>query len=132
MFSIQNYGLKNGLTRDEQIGLQMVAVLLAGVLYFLFALIAYFAGAQRVKQLFPPVVVGPIVVVIGMTLAPTVIKSDIVDCYTVGSMKDYAVWSTALIIATVIICMSLFAKGIFKSLPLLFGILAAYIASACF
>ena len=87
----------------------------------LFALIAFLAGAQRVKKLFPPVVVGPIIVVIGMTLAPTVIKSNIVDQYTPDAtghapMKDYEAWTIALVTALVIVIVAIFAKGMLKSL----------------
>jgi uracil permease len=137
ILSITAYGARKGLTRDETLGRQMVAVIISGILYFLFAAIARFAGPQRIQRLFPPIVVGPIVVVIGLTLAATVISSYIVQCYTPDAageapMKAYAVWVTALVTAVVIVCMSLFARGLLKSLPVLFGIIAGYICGACF
>ena len=137
MLAIADLGAKRGWTHDEVIGRQMVGVIMSGILYFLFALIAFLAGAERVKKLFPPVVVGPIIVVIGMTLAPTVIKSNIVDQYTPdatghANMKDYEAWTIALVTALVIVIVAIFAKGIFKVFPVLFGIVAGYIVSAAF
>lgn len=137
MLSIADMGAKKGWSHDEVIGRQIMGVIMSGVLYFVFALIAFLVGPQRVKKLFPPVVVGPIIVVIGMTLAPTVIKSNIVDQYTPdatghANMKDYESWTIALITALVIIVVAIFAKGIFKVFPVLFGIVAGYIVAACF
>jgi uracil permease len=137
MLQIASYGVDHGLTHDEVLGRQLVGVIFAGILYFIFASIAYFTGAQRIKKLFPPVVVGPIVIVIGMTLAPTVISSNIVQQYTAAPgatapMKDYEAWIIAMITATIIVCVSIFARGIWKLLPVLLGIVGGYIASACF
>jgi uracil permease len=137
MLSIIAYGNDHGLTHEEVLGRQLVSVIFAGLLYFVFAAIAYFAGAQRIKKLFPPVVVGPIVIVIGMTLAPTVISSNIVQQYTAApggtaAMKDYEAWIIALVTAAIIVCVSIFARGIWKLLPVLFGIIGGYIVSACF
>jgi uracil permease len=137
MLSIASYGAERGIRHDEVLGRQVVAVMVAGVLYFIFAAIAYFTGPQRIKKLFPPAVVGPIVIVIGMTLAPTVISSNIVQQYTpapggTAVMKDYEAWIIAIVTATIIVCVSIFAPGIWKLLPVLLGIIGGYIVSACF
>jgi uracil permease len=137
MFSIAAYGAERGLSHDEILGRQVVSVILAGVLYFIFSAIAYFTGAARIQRLFPPVVVGPIVIVIGMTLAPTVISSNIVQQYTPNAdgsvtMKDYEAWIIAIITATIIVSVSIFARGIWRLIPVLLGIIGGYITAACF
>lgn len=123
--------------RNKVIGGQQVAVIMTGVLYCLYSLIVYFIGPNRVKKIFPPVVVGPVIMVIGLTLAPTVISSYIVGYYTPDEngnqqMKTYAVWIIVAITALIILVVSTVAKGIWTSFPVLFGIIGGYIVSACF
>ena len=46
----------------------------AGLVYVLFALLVLLIGSERVRQVFPPVVTGPVIVVIGLTLAPVAVE----------------------------------------------------------
>jgi len=134
MLNIQNYGMERGWSHDKQIGHQMVAVIMAGVLYFIFSGITFLVGPERVKKAFPPIVVGPVIIVIGMTLAPTVISSYIVGQYTGESpaMKSYEAWIVALLTAIIIIACSIFGRGFLKLIPVLIGIIVGYIMSAIF
>ena len=128
---------KGGEDRDKILAGQQVAVIMTGVLYCLYSLIVYFVGPTRVKKIFPPIVVGPVIMVIGLTLAPSVISSYIVQKYTPDEngnqeMKTYAVWLIVVITALIILAVSTLARGIWTSFPVLFGIIGGYIVSACF
>ncbi|HJJ39142.1 MAG TPA: uracil-xanthine permease family protein [Methanocorpusculum sp.] len=92
-------------------------IIAAGVVYLIFAVIAKIVGAARIKKLFPPVVTGPVVMIIGLMLASTAISyfSDGWS-YLVGG----------IVIITVIV-VSLFCKGFIRMLPILFGLIAGYI-----
>ena len=124
--------------KDKVIAGQQVAVVMTGVLYCIYSLIVYFVGPTRVKKIFPPIVVGPVIMVIGLTLAPSVISSYIVANYTPDpetgkqNMKTYAVWLIVAITALIILAVSTLARGIWTSFPVLFGIIGGYIVSACF
>lgn len=122
--------LGNGNTKVDPSKLPAVqgGIMAAGVIYLVFALIAYFIGSDRIRKIFPPVVTGPVIVVIGIQLSGTAIK----DCMNQMSSnvlgKDLAI---SLLIAAftfliVIIC-TIFAKGFFKIVPILIGLSAGYI-----
>ena len=93
-------------------------IVAAGCVYLLLAVLVFFFGADRIRKLFPPVVTGPVVMIIGLMLAGTAIS------YFTNS------WSYLvgiIVIATVII-VSLFFKGFLKMLPILFGLIVGYIS----
>lgn len=96
------------------------AVIIAGAVYLLIALIVRLVGIDRIKKIFPPVVTGPVIVVIGLTLSPTAIN--------MASSN----WIVAIITLAVVIIISVFAKGFFKLVPILFGIGAGYLVSVIF
>lgn len=116
------------------IGRQATGIIFAGLLYFVIAVIVYFVGPTRISKLFPPVVVGPIVITIGLSLCPSIISSNIVAKYhgPRADKKGYQVWVCVVITDLVIICMTCFAPGIWNTLGIIFGIIAGYIAAACF
>jgi uracil permease len=58
-------------TWNRAMGKVSVAVMLAGLVYVIIALLLKRIGVDRIRKLFPPIVVGPVIVVIGMILAPT-------------------------------------------------------------
>ena len=93
-------------------------IVAAGCVYLILALLVYIFGADRIRKLFPPVITGPVIMIIGLMLAGTAISY-----FTDG-------WSYLvgiIVIATVII-VSLFLKGFLKMLPILFGLIVGYIA----
>lgn len=107
----------------------MGGIIVAGLIYLLFSLLVKIFGANKVRSFFPPVVCGPIIIVIGLSLAPGVVSSNILQNET-GEL-----WQRLLIAGVVVLTMLLvgvFAKGFFKLVPILFGIIAGYIVSACF
>lgn len=129
--------LNQGYSRDYVLGGQQLAVFMTGILYLLYSLIVYFVGPARVKKIFPPVVVGPVIMVIGLTLAPTVIGNYIVAKYTPNNdgfkeMEGYQAWLIAITTAVIIIGISTLGRGLITIFPVLFGIIGGYIISACF
>ncbi|MBC8569681.1 uracil-xanthine permease family protein [Zongyangia hominis] len=92
-------------------------IIIAGCIYVLLSLIVSLAGVERVRKLFPPIVTGPVIVVIGLTLSPTAMTN------ASGN------WLIALITLAVVIIINVFAKGYFKLVPILIGIGTGYLAS---
>ena len=124
-----------GIGNKEYIGRQSTGIIFSGYLYFIISAIIYYVGSQRISKLFPPVVVGPIVITIGLSLCPSIIKSNIVSYYD-GSQPVqyhcYQIWIIVLITLFVIICITCFAPGIWNAFGIIFGIVSGYIISACF
>lgn len=106
-------------------------IIAAGFVYLLLALIVYFVGTDRIKKLFPPVITGPVIVVIGVGLAPNAIS----DALNGANAKEEIFMNGDLAIslaiavftlAVVVVC-SIFAKGFFKLVPILIGIVSGYV-----
>ena len=103
-------------------------ILVAGALYLVLALLVKLVGAERVRAFFPPIVTGPIVTIIGLMLAPSAIANITTQ---IGSINVGLNWLVAAISIATIFIVSLFAKGIFKLVPILIGIVVGYIAAIC-
>lgn len=106
-------------------------IVVAGLVYLVLAVLVYYIGTEKFLKLFPPVVTGSMIVIIGLMLAPTAINSITANGTLVG--WDLAKnWLVAAVSIVTIIGISLFTKGFFKLVPILFGIVAGYIAAALF
>lgn len=92
-------------------------LVIAGLMYLLLAVAVYFVGPKLIYSFFPPIVTGPIIMVIGLNLAPT----------AVNMAKDN--WLLAGICLATVIGVSLFAKGFLKVLPVLCGLIVGYVAA---
>lgn len=99
------------------------SLIIAGLVYVLFAGLIKIFGYEKVNKLLPPIVTGPIIIVIGLRLSSTAISSAF---YYNGEFSLKAVL-VAVVILTVVICVSIFAKGIFNLMPILFAIIAGYL-----
>ena len=99
------------------------ALIIAGLVYVLFASLIKIFGYEKVNKLLPPIVTGPIIIVIGLRLSGTAINSAF---YYNGEFSLKSVLVTVVIL-TVVICVSIFAKGIFNLMPILFAIIAGYL-----
>ena len=99
------------------------ALIIAGLVYVLFAGLIKIFGYEKVNKLLPPIVTGPIIIVIGLRLSGTAINSAF---YYNGEFSLKSVLVTVVIL-TVVICVSIFAKGIFNLMPILFTIIAGYL-----
>ena len=100
------------------------AVIVAGACYLLFALLVKLIGPDKVKKLFPAIVTGPVIVVIGLTLAPTVIFNDITADFVGGLL--WTKWVVAASVVLTVVIVSIFIKGFFKLLPVLCGLAVGY------
>lgn len=89
----------------------------AGLVYALMALVVTTIGSERVRRVFPPVVTGPVIVVIGLTLAPVA-----VDMATKG-------WLLAIVTLAAAIVAAVFFHGLFKMLPILVGVTVGYVVA---
>ena len=92
-----------------------LGVVFAGMIYVVLAILFGVFGPKKIMRLFPPVVTGPIIILIGLILAP------------VGISSASANWILAIIAIAIIISVNLFGKGMLKIIPILCGIFGAYI-----
>lgn len=93
-------------------------VIAAGLVYIIISLIVRLGGTALMKRLFPAVVTGPVIMVIGLSLAPIGVSM---------ASSDYLL---SLVSILTIIAVSCFLKGFFKLVPILIGILVGYLLAA--
>ncbi|MBZ4687039.1 MAG: uracil permease [Clostridia bacterium] len=96
------------------------AMIAVGGVYVVMALIVSVIGIDRVKKLFPPIVTGPIIIVIGLILAPVAIQM----------ASEH--WTVAIITMLAVAFTGIYARGFLKFLPILFGIIIGYISAVFF
>ena len=116
--AVKASGVEAGLTESQALPYACIGVACAGLLYLVLALICKSVGSKRVMQFFPPVVTGPIIIAIGMNLAPSAIN----NC----SQN----WWIALVAIVVVIVANLWGKGMIKIIPILLGVVASYLVAA--
>lgn len=92
-------------------------IIVAGLLYLVLALIIKLAGVKRVMRFLPPVVTGPIIICIGLSLAPSAVNNASTN------------WILALIAFAVIVIFNIWGKGMFKIIPILMGVVISYAAA---
>jgi uracil permease len=103
----------------------MIGTFIAGLVYGIVALVIYKAGYRWIMNLLPPIVVGPVIIVIGLALSGTAVNMAMIDKVT--KEYDLKLFSIALVtLAATIIC-SIYFKGIMSLIPILFGIIVGYI-----
>lgn len=105
-------------------GAAMAGTFLAGLVYGMIALIISKGGYRWIMNLLPPVVVGPVIIVIGLSIAPTAVGMAMNN-----PAGEYSVthFSAALVTLTATIIFSIFAKKIFSMIPILAGIIVGYL-----
>ena len=121
MFGIQTWG----------VGATMGGLMAAGVVYVLMGALIKVRGVAFIHKLLPPVVVGPVIMVIGLGLAPVAVNMALGKTGD-GAVQlidaDAALWISSIsLLVTIII--SVFSKGFLKLLPIFGGIVAGYITS---
>ena len=90
-------------------------IVVAGLLYVIVALLIHRFGVDNILKFFPPVVTGPIIIVISMTLAPNAIRMAASD------------WVISIFTLIVIILVATFARGFLKIVPVIIGLAAGYL-----
>lgn len=110
----------------------MIALVLAGLVYVIFAVVIKAVGVKKIKNLFPPIVVGPVIVIIGMNLAGSIFWNDIIANYVCYGSVAWKEWTTAIITALTIVIINAYAKpkSFLKIIPILVGFLVGYIYGA--
>jgi len=124
LFGVQTWGIPA----------TMGGLMAAGLVYVLLGGLIKAKGVEVIHKLLPPVVVGPVIMVIGLGLAPVAVNMALGKTGD-GAVQlvdaDYALWISSLsLIATIAI--SVFAKGFLKLLPIFGGIMTGYILSLLF
>ena len=104
-------------------------IIVAGALYLVLALLVKLFGVERVTSFFPPVVTGPMIVVIGLTLAPTAFDNILASTTAVPDVL-WMRWVIAISVVATMIIVSIFCKGFFKLVPIVFGISVGYLVAA--
>ncbi|MBO4455437.1 MAG: uracil-xanthine permease [Bacteroidales bacterium] len=113
-------GAQQGLSASESLPYACLGVFAAGIVYFILAGLFAAFGAKKVMRFFPPIVTGPIIIAIGLTLSGSAIG----NC-------NQNWWIALLAIAIIIVC-NIWGKGMIRIIPILLGVLGSYIVAACF
>ena len=100
-----------------------------GLVYLIVALIVKFAGKEWIDKVLPPIVVGPIVMVIGLSLASTAINDSMY--LDPSKMTGYSIAYIIIALITVftIVIFSIYGKGFLAIVPILLGIVVGYVAA---
>ena len=116
--AVVQMGAASGLSAAQALPYACAGVFCAGLLYFVMSGLFALFGTGRVMRYFPPIVTGPIIIAIGLTLSGSAISS----C----SQK----WWIALVAIAVIVICNIWGKGMIRIIPILLGIFVSYIAAA--
>lgn len=108
------------MTMGEKLPYACGGIVVAGLLYVVLALIIKAVGIKRVMRFLPPVVTGPMIVCIGLSLAPSAISNASTN------------WILALIALAVVVVFNIWGKGMLRILPILLGVVISYIVAIIF
>ena len=108
-------GIFQNMPDSEKLQYACGGIFVAGLLYLVLALIIKLVGVQRVMRFLPPVVTGPIIICIGLGLAPSAVSNASTN------------WLIAIVALAVIIIFNIWGKGMFKIIPILLGVVIAYV-----
>ena len=105
------------MTGEEKLPYAMGGVVVAGLLYLVLALLFKLVGAKKVMRFFPPIVTGPMIILIGLNLSGSAV-SNASTC-----------WWLALVAMAIIVVANIWGKGMVKIIPILLGVVGAYIVA---
>ena len=108
------------MTNAEKLSCACGGIVVAGLVYLLLAVIIKFVGVKKVMRFLPPVVTGPIIICIGLSLSGSAVSN--------ASNN----WLLALIALGTIIVFNIWGKGMFKIIPILMGVAVSYAAALLF
>ena len=104
-------------TKPVMLQYACLGVASSSLIYFIVSWFVKACGVKTVMKFFPPVVTGPIIIGIGLVLAPVAINSCTSN------------WPVALVAIFTVIAFSIFGKGMLKIIPILMGVIASYIVA---
>ncbi len=107
-------GIFAGMPMSERLPYACGGIVVAGLMYLVLAAIIKTVGVNRVMRFLPPVVTGPIIICIGLTLAPSAVTNASTN------------WFLAIVALAVIIIFNIWGKGMFKIIPILLGVVISY------
>lgn len=110
----------------------MSGLVAAGFFYIILSFIVRFKGSAFLEKLFPPVVVGPVIMTIGLILSPVAVNMAMGKAGDVQVVPQVVALSIAFVSLAITLLMMLLGRGIFRLLPILFGIGFGYIVSLFF
>ena len=114
------YGLVTASGQDIPLTYSCFGVAVAGLVYLVLALFFKLFGAKKVMRFFPPIVTGPIIICIGLSLAGSAIN----NCR--GN------WWVALVAILVVVVCNIWGKGMVKIIPILLGVVGSYALAVIF
>ncbi|MFR8011607.1 MAG: uracil-xanthine permease family protein [Clostridia bacterium] len=106
-------------------------LMIAGLMYVVFAIIIWIAGTRWIDRILPPVVVGPMIMVIGLGLASSACSNAGLVAVE-GQRMNWQVVAVALLTLLVTALVAVYAKGFFKIVPIMSGIFAGIAVSIIF
>ena len=113
--------LDTGIFKDMSMGEKLPyacgGIVVAGALYLVLALVVKLVGVKRVMRFLPPVVTGPVIICIGLSLAPSAVNNAKTN------------WLLAIIAFAVIVIFNIWGKGMFKIIPILMGVVISYVVA---
>ena len=110
-------GIFADMSMGEKLPYACGGIVVAGALYLILALVIKVVGVKKVMRFLPPVVTGPIIICIGLSLAPSAVSNASTN------------WILALIALAVIIIFNIWGKGMFRIIPILLGVVISYAAA---
>ena len=113
-------GEKAGMSVTESLPYACLGVAVAGLVYLVLAALIKGFGIKRVMKFFPPVVTGPIIIAIGLILAPVAIENASTN------------WLLAIVALAIIIIFNIWGRGMAKIIPIILGVLGAYLVAVIF
>ena len=111
-------GATLGLDQAHSLPYACVGVFFAGLMYFILAGLFKAFGVKKVMRYFPPVVTGPIIIAIGLTLSGSAINNCMGKTWSPGTL--------------IIIVCNIWGKGMIRIIPVLLGVIGSYVVAACF
>ncbi len=112
-----NAGKYATMSDSDKLAYAMGGIVVAGLLYLVLALLFKLVGAQKVMRFFPPIVTGPIIILIGLNLSGSAIAN------------ASTCWWLALVAIAIIVVANIWGKGMVKIIPILLGVVGSYIVA---
>ncbi len=106
-----------GLAPELKLAYALGGIVIAGLLYLVLALLFKVLGAKTVMRYFPPIVTGPMIIMIGLNLSGSAINNA-ATC-----------WWLALVAMAIIVVANIWGKGMVKIIPILLGVVGSYIVA---
>ena len=106
-----------GLDPELKLAYALGGIVIAGLLYLVLALLCKVLGAKTVMRYFPPIVTGPMIIMIGLNLSGSAINNA-ATC-----------WWLALVAMAIIVVANIWGKGMVKIIPILLGVVGSYIVA---